>query len=106
MHPTRYEVLEGNRRILALRALETLSLVSPALTPALNRRLTDLAGKYEAIRLVRFRAFSSSRRMKRFTGCIYVTRARTRVSGLVEWDRLSRTASKSVMAASEAPRAN
>ncbi len=43
----RYEVLEGNRRILALRALETPPLVSPAPSAALNRRLTKLAAKYE-----------------------------------------------------------
>ncbi len=43
----RYVVMEGNRRVLALRALETPSLVSPVLLPAANRRLTELAAKYE-----------------------------------------------------------
>ena len=44
----RYKVVEGNRRILALRALETPSLISPALSPASNRKLTELASKYQA----------------------------------------------------------
>jgi hypothetical protein len=43
----RYRVLEGNRRILAIRALETPSLVAPALTTWGNRRLTELSKKYE-----------------------------------------------------------
>jgi hypothetical protein len=43
----RYQVLEGNRRVLALRALETPALISPALTPGLNRRLTELSVKFE-----------------------------------------------------------
>jgi hypothetical protein len=43
----RYDVLEGNRRILAIRALETPALVAPALTPASNRKLTELAARYE-----------------------------------------------------------
>lgn len=43
----RYDVLEGNRRILAIRALETPTLVAPALTPGSNRKLTELAARYE-----------------------------------------------------------
>ncbi|MDQ5821523.1 MAG: hypothetical protein M3540_08790 [Actinomycetota bacterium] len=44
----RYRVLEGNRRILALRALETPALISPVLSPALGRRLNELSAKYES----------------------------------------------------------
>jgi hypothetical protein len=43
----RYVVQEGNRRVLALRALETPSLVSPALSNGASRRLTQLAARYE-----------------------------------------------------------
>jgi hypothetical protein len=43
----RYRVLEGNRRILALRALETPSLISSTLSPASNRKLLELSGKYQ-----------------------------------------------------------
>jgi hypothetical protein len=42
----RYKVLEGNRRIVALRALETPSLISPALSSTGNRKLGELARRY------------------------------------------------------------
>jgi hypothetical protein len=41
-------VIEGNRRVLALKALDTPSLVSAAYTPAQNKRLMGLADKYAA----------------------------------------------------------
>ena len=43
----RYKVVEGNRRILALRALETPSLVTAALSSASARKLVQLAARYE-----------------------------------------------------------
>lgn len=43
----RYKVLEGNRRVLALRAIETPSLIAPVLSAGASRRLADLARKYE-----------------------------------------------------------
>jgi hypothetical protein len=43
----RYTVMEGNRRLLALRALETPSLVAPALSPTAARRLLNLAAAYQ-----------------------------------------------------------
>ena len=43
----RYKVVEGNRRVLALRALETPSLVAPVLSPSSSRRLVQLAARYE-----------------------------------------------------------
>jgi hypothetical protein len=43
----RYKVVEGNRRILALRALETPSLVSAVLSAASARKLIQLAARYE-----------------------------------------------------------
>jgi hypothetical protein len=43
----RYKVVEGNRRILALRALETPSLVTGVLSPSSARRLVQLAARYE-----------------------------------------------------------
>lgn len=42
-----YRVIEGNRRVLALKALETPALVAPALTPAANAKLAKLAARYE-----------------------------------------------------------
>ncbi len=44
----RYKVLEGNRRVLALKALETPSLVNPALDSGLQARLNKLSDEYSA----------------------------------------------------------
>lgn len=44
----RYRVVEGNRRVLALRALESPSLVATAFTASRNRRLASLAKRYAA----------------------------------------------------------
>jgi hypothetical protein len=41
-----YRIIEGNRRVLALRALETPSLISPVLSSGSTRRLNELSGKY------------------------------------------------------------
>lgn len=41
-----YRVIEGNRRILALRALETPSLISPVLSASSRKKLNDLSSKY------------------------------------------------------------
>lgn len=41
-----YKVIEGNRRVLALKALETPSLVSPALSPKNSRKLSKLSSEY------------------------------------------------------------
>lgn len=42
----RYKVIEGNRRVLALKALETPSLITPVLSTASSRKLTELSDKY------------------------------------------------------------
>lgn len=42
----RYKVIEGNRRVLALKALETPSLVTPVLAPKDARKLARLSGDY------------------------------------------------------------
>ena len=42
----RYVVMEGNRRVLALKALETPALVSPALSQHQQRRLNRLSAQY------------------------------------------------------------
>jgi hypothetical protein len=42
----RYRVLEGNRRLLAIKALETPTLISGVLSPSLSKRLTDLSKAY------------------------------------------------------------
>jgi hypothetical protein len=42
----RYKVIEGNRRVLALKALETPSLVSVKLAPKQTRRLNELSRRY------------------------------------------------------------
>jgi hypothetical protein len=44
----RYRVVEGNRRVLALRALESPSLVASAFTPSRIKRLAALAKRYAA----------------------------------------------------------
>jgi hypothetical protein len=44
----RYRVIEGNRRLLAVKALETPALVSPALAPNDQRKLAKLADKFAA----------------------------------------------------------
>lgn len=43
----RYRVLEGNRRTLALKALETPSVVGPALKPAERKALARLSARYQ-----------------------------------------------------------
>jgi hypothetical protein len=42
----RYRVLEGNRRVLTLKALETPSIVKGGLAPSEQRKLEDLAKRY------------------------------------------------------------
>lgn len=42
----RYLVLEGNRRVLALKALETPSIITPELSSHQQKRLSDLAHKF------------------------------------------------------------
>jgi hypothetical protein len=42
----RYTVLEGNRRVLALKALETPALIAPALSEQDQRKLTSYAERY------------------------------------------------------------
>ncbi len=42
----RYRVVEGNRRVLTLRALDTPTLISPVLSPANQKKLTDLSNKF------------------------------------------------------------
>jgi hypothetical protein len=42
----RYKVIEGNRRVLALKALETPAIVASGLTKAEQRRLAELSAKY------------------------------------------------------------
>lgn len=44
----RYKVLEGNRRLLALRALESPSIVTPALEPREARAITRLSAEFVA----------------------------------------------------------
>jgi hypothetical protein len=46
--PRRYTVIEGNRRVLAVKAMETPALVAPALSPAKQRKLNKLAEAYAA----------------------------------------------------------
>ncbi len=42
----RYTVLEGNRRVLAVKALETPSIVHPELNAAQQRRLNELSARF------------------------------------------------------------
>jgi hypothetical protein len=51
----RYVVIEGNRRIVALKALETPSTVAPALDPTQQKRLTRLAARFAENPITRVR---------------------------------------------------
>lgn len=42
----RYRVVEGNRRVLTLRALDTPTLISPVLSPTNQKKLTELSNKF------------------------------------------------------------
>lgn len=42
----RYRVVEGNRRVLTLRALDTPTLISPVLSPGNQKKLTELSNKF------------------------------------------------------------
>lgn len=44
----RYRMLEGNRRLLAIKALETPTLISGVLASAASKRLTDLSRRFAA----------------------------------------------------------
>jgi hypothetical protein len=82
----RYRVIEGNRRILAVKALETPSIVTAALSPPDRKRLVELAVKYadkpiEAVRCVLFDNEADADH--------WITLRHTGVNegaGLVEWD--------------------
>ncbi|HVF74594.1 MAG TPA: hypothetical protein VM938_06055 [Acidimicrobiales bacterium] len=82
----RYRVIEGNRRILAVKALETPSIVTPALGPAERKRLIELSGKYadspiDAVNCVLFDNEADAEHWIRLRH----TGANEGV-GLVEWD--------------------
>jgi hypothetical protein len=42
----RYRVVEGNRRVLTLRALDTPTLISPVLSPGNQKKLTELSNRF------------------------------------------------------------
>ncbi|MCT1431627.1 hypothetical protein M3G50_12860 [Brachybacterium muris] len=50
--PGRYDVLEGNRRVLALKALETPTLIEAALTTSEFRKLKKSAEKYRSAAII------------------------------------------------------
>lgn len=60
-NPGEYIVLEGNRRVVAMKGLETPALVSPALDPAGQRELQRLSKRYaeNPIALVRCAVFDT-----------------------------------------------
>lgn len=81
----RYKVIEGNRRVLALKGLETPSLVTPALAPKDARKLVKLSSEYaqeplDEITCVLFKAEDDARHWieMRHTGA-------NQGRGLVEW---------------------
>lgn len=82
----RYRVVEGNRRVLALKALETPSILSHALSSSDQQRLAKLSQKYlesplDSIQCVLFESEAESRHWVelRHTGF-------NEGAGLVEWD--------------------
>lgn len=81
-----YRVIEGNRRVLALKALDTPALVDAALTPARRKRLAELAEAHRqapigSVTCVVFDSESNARHWieLRHTGS-------NSGVGLVEWD--------------------
>jgi hypothetical protein len=82
----RYKVVEGNRRVLALKALDNPAIVTGALTPKEQKALSDLASRYaaNAIEVLQCVLFDSEEEAYhwielRHTGA-------NLGAGLVEWD--------------------
>lgn len=79
----KYLVVEGNRRVTALKALENPSLILPALKTPQVRKLRRLATKYEPIETIRCVLFDSIE-----AASYWVTLRHTgqnKGAGLVEW---------------------
>lgn len=81
----RYRVLEGNRRLLALRALETPSLVNPALSQRDSRRLTSLSAQFEEdpIETVRCELFLDEDEALHWVELRHT--GKNKGAGLIEW---------------------
>ncbi len=81
-----YRVIEGNRRILALKALDTPSIILPSLAPSDQKRLTELSQRYveNPIGTVRCVLFESEEEAFHWIQLRH-TGANDGI-GLVEWD--------------------
>jgi hypothetical protein len=81
----RYRVVEGNRRVLALRALESPTLVASAFTSSRNRKLASLAKRYAAqpIERVTCVLFSSEHEARHWVELRHT--GQNLGAGLVEW---------------------
>jgi hypothetical protein len=81
----RYRVIEGNRRVVALKALETPALVSPVLNATEQKRLTKLAGRYRQnpISYVRCVLFESEREIDHWVKLRHT--GQNDGVGLVQW---------------------
>lgn len=84
----RYLVLEGNRRVLALKALETPSLVQSALRPADFKRLSGIANKFAdaPIDLVTCVLFDQDEEDEAYTWITMRHTSGQAGAGLEEWD--------------------
>ncbi|TAN22206.1 MAG: hypothetical protein EPN30_09155 [Actinomycetota bacterium] len=82
----RYKVLEGNRRILALKSLETPALVSAALTPSLAKQLQVLSERYIAnpLQSVPCALFADEAEARHWIELRHT--GQNQGIGLVEWD--------------------
>lgn len=81
----RYLVIEGNRRVVALKALETPSLISPTLNNAEKTRLNKLAGRFaqEPISTVACVMFESERDLEHWVTLRHT--GQNEGIGLVPW---------------------
>lgn len=82
----RYRVIEGNRRVLSLKSLETPTIVSYALGAGDQRKLLELAGKYAESPLdpVKCVLFDNEEEVRHWVELRHT--GQNEGAGLVEWD--------------------
>jgi hypothetical protein len=81
----RYTLLEGNRRLLAVRALETPTLIASALSPSAAKKVSDLSKRYVKQPVTSFRCvlFESEESARHW---IYIRHTgQNDGAGLVSW---------------------
>lgn len=81
----RYRLLEGNRRLLAIKALETPTLISAVLSPNASKHLTSLSKRYakEPLPSMKCVLFSSEKEAERWVWLRHT--GENEGAGLVTW---------------------